>query len=67
VKARQRKIEKEHKGGRKVRVNKQKLKQLEVEERFAMYKDKGQVEKYLGKKRKKMQQANKKSIPVSQK
>ena len=65
VKAKRRQLNEE--AGRPVRLKKSKLKEIEAEERFEMLKETGDLDKYLNKKRKKMQQRNKKTIPVSQK
>ncbi len=40
-------------------------KQMELEERYHMLEERGQLEGYLSRKRKQGQQRNKKSIPVS--
>jgi hypothetical protein len=38
---------------------------LELEERYRMLEEKGQLDSYFGRKKKQQQQRNKKAIPVS--
>ena len=65
VKAKRRALNEE--AGRPLRLKKSKMKEIEAAERYEMLKEEGRLNKYLDKKRKKMQQRNKKSIPVSKK
>jgi hypothetical protein len=50
-----------------MRVNKKELKEIEMDERFKRLEERGEVDKFLKGKRKKLQQRNKKLIPVSKK
>jgi hypothetical protein len=51
--------------GRHIRVNKKKIKEIEMDERFKRLEEKGQVDKFMKGKRKKLQQRNKVSCGVS--
>ena len=65
VKAKRRALNEQ--AGRPVNLNRKKLKEIEMAERYEMLKEQGKVDKYLSRKRKKLQQKNKKSIPVTKK
>lgn len=49
----------------KVNLKRSEQKDLELEERYRMLEEKGELDAYLGRKKKKNQQRNKKAIPIS--
>jgi hypothetical protein len=50
-----------------VRLKKKQRRELEMSERFKMLEERGEVDRFLKGKRKKLQQRNKKLIPVAAK
>lgn len=61
VKARKKKLLEETDG--RAKLNKKRIREIELEERYSMLEKDKKLDKYLGKRRKKLQQKNKRSIP----